>query len=90
MGCQNNKPISVPTLLCFFETGNEQQANYCLRLRDNFKNEKTINYQIKSGEKMQFKIQFKVKNKEHDIQTQFNDSEEALNQALQKMYDLLK
>ena len=89
MGCNNAKDPNVPTLLCFFETGNELQAAYCLKLRDNFKHEKTINYQIKSGEKTPFSIQFKIKKTIHDIQTVFDDSEQAMNQTLQKMYDLL-
>ncbi len=90
MGCQNAKEQNVPTLLCTFETGNETQAAYCLKLRDNFQNEKTINYQIKSGEKMAFAVKFKIRNKIHDIQNNFDDSENAMKQSLQKMYDLLK
>ena len=90
MGCQNAKNSNVPTLLCYFETGNEPQANYCIKLRDNFQNEKTINYQIKSEENMKFAIKFKIRNTVHDIQTVFDDSERTMNQTLQKMYELLK
>ena len=90
MGCQNAKNPSAPTLLCFFQTGNAIQAEYCLKIRDNFKHEKTINYQIRSAENLAFKIQFKIKNKTHDIQTVFDNSDNAMNQALEKMYDLLK
>ena len=90
MGCQNVKDASTPTLLCFFETGNETQAKYCLNLRDNFKHEKTINYQIKSGEKLPFKIQFQIKKKIYNIQTEFDNSEDAMHQALNKIYNLLK
>ena len=90
MGCQNAKDSTVPTLLCFFETGNELQARYCLMLRDNFKHEKTINYQIKSGEKLPFKIQFQIRKKIYDIQTVFDNSENAMHQSLNRMYNLLK
>ena len=89
MGCQNAKESNVPTLLCTFETGNEAQGAYCLKLRDNFHHAKTINYQIKSGEKMAFAIKFKIRNTIHDIQNNFDDSENAMNQSLQKMYNLL-
>ena len=77
-------------LLCFFETGNEAQASYCLKLRDNFRHEKTINYQIKSGQNMPFVIKFRIKNIEHEIQNVFDDSEMTMNQTLQKIYSLLK
>ena len=90
MGCQDAKDKNVPMLLCFFETGNETQASYCLKLRDNFKHEKTINYQIKSGQNQPFKIQFKIKNNIHDIQNVFDNSETTMQETLQKMYDLLK
>ena len=90
MGCQNAKDQNVPILLCTFETGNESQAAYCLKLRDNFHHEKTINYQIKSGEKMAFSVKFKIRNTIHDIQNSFDDSEITMNQTLQKIYELLK
>ena len=90
MGCKDTKDVNVPQLLCFFETGNERQANYCIKLRDSFENEKTINYHIISEENMPFSIKFKIKNTTHDIQTTFDDSETALKQSLEKMYELLK
>ena len=89
MGCKESRDTNVPILLCFFETGNKDQGAYCLKLRDNFKHEKTINYQIKSQQGMKFAIQFQIKGKTHDIQTEFNDSEEEMNKALNKMYELL-
>lgn len=89
MGCKENKDISFPTLLCFFETGNTDQEAYCLKIRDNFRHEKSINYQIKSEKGMKFSIQFKIKDKIHEIQTEFDYSEEKLNSTLNKMYQLL-
>ena len=89
MGCKESRDTNVPELLCFFETGNDSQGIYCLKIRDNFKHEKTINYQIKSGQGMKFAIKFKIKEKIHDIQTEFNDSEEEMNKTLNKMYELL-
>ena len=90
MGCKTEEGKSPPTLLCFFETGNEEQASYCLKLKESFKNEKSINYRILSGKNMKFKIQFKIRNIAHNIQTTFDNSDNAMNQALQKMYGLLK
>ena len=87
MGCKESK--DPPTLLCFFESGNIAQGTYCLKIRDNFKHEKTINYQIKSQKDMKFSIKFKIKDKIHEIQTEFDDSEEKLNETLNKMYQLL-
>ena len=89
MGCKESKEISLPKLLCFFETGNLAQSAYCLKVRDSFKHEKSINYQIKSEKGMKFSIQFKIKDKTYDIQTEFNDNDESLNIALNKMYKLL-
>ena len=89
MGCKTSKEVSYPTLLCFFETGNMAQSAYCLKLRDNFKHEKSINYQIKSEKGMKFSIKFKIKDKTYDIQNEFNDNDENLNIALNKMYELL-
>ena len=38
---------------------------------------------------MKFSIQFKIKDKIHEIQTEFDYSEEKLNSTLNKMYQLL-
>ena len=44
---------------------------------------------LKSEKGMKFSIQFKIKDKTYDIQTEFNDNDESLNIALNKMYKLL-
>ena len=77
-----------PTLICFFEKGNEKQKDYCIKLKDNFFSEKTIRFEISSG--VFFSIQFKVNGKIHEIQNTFDNSEEALFSTLNKAYDLLK
>ena len=76
-----------PTLICFFEKGNEKQKDYCIKLKDNFFSEKTIRFEIKS---VPFSIQFKVNGKIHEIQNTFDDSDEALRSTLFKAYNLLK
>ena len=90
MGCKASKDIDYPVLLCFFETGNNAQCTYCLKIRDNFQHEKSINYQIKSEKDMKFSIKFKINNKTYDIQTEFDDSDETMNNTLNKMYKLLE
>ena len=47
MGCSESKD-ALPVLLCFFEVDNKQQQNYCIRLKDNFRHEKSIRFEIKS------------------------------------------
>ncbi len=86
MGCDETKD-KLPTLICFFEMNNEQQKNYCLKLKDNFKHEKPIRFEIKSTAGVDFCIQFKIKGEIHKIQTVFN--EEEMENSLQAMYKLL-
>ena len=86
MGCDETKE-KLPTLLCFFEMNNEQQKNYCLKLKDNFKHEKPIRFEIKSSPGVNFCVQFKIKGETHKIQTIFN--EEEMENSLQAMYKLL-
>ena len=88
MGCvQANEQA---TLICFYETGNETQKAYCIKLKDNWKHEKGIKFEIKSVPQVKFAIKFKVKEKLHEIQKEFDDSEETMKETLQKAYDLLK
>ena len=62
MGCCGGKKDKYPTLICFFETKNEEQKAYCIKLKDNFKSEKIIRFEIKSLQNVPFKIQLKIKN----------------------------
>ena len=86
MGCDETKD-KLPTLLCFFEMENEKQKNYCLKLKDSFKHEKPIRFEIKSSPGVSFSIQFRIKGETHKIQTIYN--EEELENSLNKMYQLL-
>ena len=88
MGCGESKE-KLPTLLCFFETGNEEQKNYCLKLKDNFKHEKPIRFEIKSSPGVNFSIKFKIKEKLYNIESVFNDSEVQMNNSLNIMYKYL-
>ena len=88
MGCGESKE-KLPTLLCFFETGNEEQKNYCLKLKDNFKHEMPIRFEIKSSPGVNFSIKFKIKEKLYNIESVFNDSEVQMNNSLNIMYKYL-
>ena len=89
MGCKEVGDKDVPVLLCFFEPNNESQKSYCLKLKDNFVHEKTIKYEIRSTADNKFSIQLKIKDKTHDIQTEFTGTEEEMKIALEKMYKIL-
>jgi len=91
MGCDESKDVNYPVLLGFFEPGNEEQKAYCLKLKDNFKHEQSIRFQISSPPGVNFSIQFKVKSQPDPIKIQetFDSSDEAMNQALEKMYKIL-
>ena len=89
MGCSENKDSNIPVLLCFFETGNEAQKQYCIRLKDNFRHERTIRFEIKSTPQVSFSIRFKVNGKTTEVQNVFDDSEERMNETLRKMYNML-
>ena len=91
MGCNESKDVNYPVLLGFFENGNEEQKQYCIKLKDHFKHEQSIKFQISSPPGITFSIQFKVKSNANPVKIQetFDSSDEAMNQALEKMYKLL-
>ncbi len=88
MGCGESKD-QLPTLLCFFETGREDQKDYCVKLKDNFRHEKSIRFEIKSSPGVNFSIQFKHKGQIHKIQTSFTDSEQQMLNSLDIIYKIL-
>ena len=91
MGCDETKNADYPLLMCFFEMGNEEQKQYCLRLKDQFRHEKPIRFEIKSSPGIQFSIKFKLKGEQepNTIEDTFNNTEERMNESLQKMYEIL-
>ena len=88
MGCEETKD-QLPTLLCFYETENNEQKNYCLKLKENYRGSKNIRYEIKQIPQIPFGIKLRINEKVIDIQKVFNDSDEAMNQTLNKIYELL-
>ena len=86
MGC--TQANETPTLICFFEQGNEEQKAYCIKLKDNFHHEKTIKFEIKSFPQSSFIIKFQVNGNLHVIQNTFDNSDKAMNSTLQKAYKL--
>ena len=88
MGCNESKD-QLPTLLCFFETGNEEQKQYCLKLKDNFRHEKPIRFEIKSSPGVTFSVQLKYKGKINKIQSVFNNNEDEMQNSLNIMYKIL-
>ena len=89
MGCNASNDSNYPTLICYFESQNEEQKKYCLKLRDSYQHEKAIKYEIRSHLDS-FSIKLKIKNMIYDIQSSFiNDSEEEIQKALKEIYDKL-
>ena len=78
-----------PQLICFYESGNEEQKEYCIKLKDNFKHEKTINYEIESIPKVPFGIKIAYNTQILDLQKEFDDSEDTMYETLRKAYDFL-
>ncbi len=89
MGCNEVKDENLPALLCEFENNNEEQKNYLIQLKDKFRHDKKIRFEIKSMDGTNFSVKFKMKGKIHNIQNDFENNEEAMNKALLQMYEIL-
>ena len=89
MGCTSSKNIQIPTLICFYEIDNKEQKNYCLKLKENYKGNKPIKYEIKQIPQISFAIKLRKDGQIIDIQKIFDNREEIMNETLQKIYDIL-
>ena len=90
MGCGNTKDLQIITLLCFYEIDNKEQKNYCLKLKENYKGNQPIKYEIKQIPEVPFGIKLRIKGKIFDIQKVFDNRDEAMNESLQKIYELIE
>ena len=88
MGCSEVKDKDVPELICQFESQNEKQKMYCIKLKDKLielKPAKTCKWVIFAKSEIPFSIKLKIKEKVNEIQSIFDDSEEQLNKALDEI-----
>jgi len=89
MGCEETRNSNLPVLMCFFQIGNDEQKEFCIKLKDSFRYEKAIRYEIKSTNEP-FSIKLKIKNIIHDITTDFiNSTEEEIQKVLNDIYKKL-
>ncbi len=59
-------------------------------MKDNFRSDKTIIFEIKSLPNVPCKIQFKIDGKIIDLQTEYSSEDDVMNETLEKAYELLK
>ena len=85
MGCSETK--DMPNLLFVFEPQNEQQKNYCIKLKDSLHPENSIKFEVKSFKNSNFSIKLKKKGQEYDIETNFDENQ--LQSSIDKIYQLL-
>ena len=88
-GQNSDDSDDIPTLLCFYESGNEDQKAYCLKVKNSFFHRNTIKFAIKSIPGVPFSIKFKYEGKLTVIQSQYDNSEETMVDTLQKAYKIL-
>ena len=87
MGCTKTNENNYPFLFGNVEKGNEEQKNFCMKIKDTYKHSKTIKCEIKASEKPFF-IKLKIKNTIYDITNKFiNNNEEEVNNILQAIYN---
>ena len=90
MGCEEAKESNYPLLLCYFEVNNEEQKDFCIKLRDSYEHDKGIKYEIRSTQTEPFAIKLKIKNFIYDINTSFvNNSKEEIQKTLNDIYNKL-
>ena len=50
-----------PKLILNFEIGNEEKKDFCLKIKDNFEYEKSINYIVQSNVESTFCVKMEIK-----------------------------
>ena len=85
MGCSETK--DMPSLLFVFEPQNEQQKNYCIKLKDSLHPEKSVKFEVKSFKNSNFSIKLKIRGQEHAIENNFDENQ--LQSSIDKIYQLL-
>ena len=92
MGCNEVKDptANLPSLICTVEPKNENQKNFCFKLKENFNYPNSVKYEIKAYQGSTFYIYLVINGQQQSILTAFNENNEnEVNNALQKIYNIL-
>ena len=92
MGCNEVKDptANLPSLICTVEPKNENQKNFCLKLKENFNYPNSVKYEIRAYQGSTFNIYLVINGQQQSILTAFNENNEnEVNNALQKIYNIL-
>ena len=92
MGCNEVKDptANLPSLICTVEPKNENQKNFCFKLKENFNYPNSVKYEIKAYKGSTFNILLQIKGQSHSILTAFNENNDnEINSALQTIYNIL-
>lgn len=89
MGCSESSDSNKPTLLLEYQSGDNSQKAYLLKLCESFKSEKKIGFKL-SDLTNKFTVKLSHNGKEFLIQDEFVDTEEKLKESLDKIYNFLK
>ena len=92
MGCNEVKDptANLPSLMCIVEPKNENQKNFCLKLKENFNYPNSVKYEIRAYQGSTFNIYLVINGQQQSILTAFNENNEnEVNNALQKIYNIL-
>ena len=92
MGCKQveDPTANLPLLICIVEPKNENQKNYCLKLKESFNYPNSVKYEIRAFAGSTFSINLQIKGQNYPIQMAFNENNETeISHALQKIYNIL-
>ena len=89
MGCEETRNSNLPVLMCFFQIGNDEQKEFCIKLKDSCSHQKSIRYEIRESNEP-FSIKLKLGNNIYNIKTVYIDnSEEEIQKTLKAIYSKL-
>ena len=89
MDCGETKNSNFPFLMCNFEFDNEEQKEFCIKLKDSCIHQKSIRYEIKKTNEY-FSIKLKLEKNIYNIKTEYiNSSDEEIQETLKAIYSKL-
>ena len=81
--------INIPLILCLFDSNNEEQKAYCLKVITLINHKQAIKFEIKSIPGSPFSIKINYFGKLIVIQNQYDNSEKMMEDTLLKIYKIL-
>ena len=90
--CTSSKEAEnkIPVLILYYERGNEEQHEYCIKLVKKFRYNKNVRFDMNSIPQVPYGIKIRINKEIFELERAFDGSDLCMDSTLNRAYALLR